>query len=338
MSNVPERDLTTFKRIMSDMILKNGKTENTYSFYKFRKTKEYTKEEVERIINGGSLEAQQLLSRNFFLKDGLYKRILIYYATLLQYAGILIPNPIAGNVLSTPHIKKRYDSALDYVEKMCLPELLTRISLRVLIDGCYYGLLKEASKTDFIIIDLPADYCRSYYTDLHVKDIIEFNVNYFNSINDEDTRKKVLAVYPKVVADHYRRFKKNQVKTSWVRIPSDIGFCFPLFDGRPPFLDLIVAVMDYDQAKDINREKDLEEIRKILVQKIPHLTDGTLLFEPPEAEVMHEGAVGMMSGNKNISVLTTYADVDAVVSKTSSEATTNTLEKNLQNNPQKSLF
>ena len=89
--------------------------------------------------------------------------------------------------------------------------------------------------------------------------------------------------------------------------------------------------MDYDQAKDINREKDLEEIRKILVQKIPHLTDGTLLFEPPEAEVMHEGAVGMMSGNKNISVLTTYADVDAVVSKTSSEATTNTLEKNLQN-------
>ena len=38
-----------------------------------------------------------------------------------------------------------------------------------------------------------------------------------------------------------------------------------------------------------------------------------------------------MKGNKNISVLTTYADVDAVVSKTSSEATTNALEKNLQN-------
>jgi hypothetical protein len=46
---------------------------------------------------------------------------------------------------------------------------------------------------------------------------------------------------------------------------------------------------------------------------------------------MHDGAVGMMKGNKNISVLTTYADVDAVVSKTSSEAVTNTLEKALQN-------
>jgi len=56
-----------------------------------------------------------------------------------------------------------------------------------------------------------------------------------------------------------------------------------------------------------------------------------LLFEPQEAEVMHSGAVEMMKGNKNISVLTTYADVDAIVSKASSEATTNSLEKSLQN-------
>lgn len=89
--------------------------------------------------------------------------------------------------------------------------------------------------------------------------------------------------------------------------------------------------MDYDEAVDINRERDLEEIRKIIVQKIPHLQDGALLFEPNEAQVMHDGAVGMMRGNKNISVLTTYADVDSVVSNTSSEASTNALEKSLQN-------
>ena len=61
------------------------------------------------------------------------------------------------------------------------------------------------------------------------------------------------------------------------------------------------------------------------------MSDGTLLFEPEEALEMHTGAVGMMKGNKNLSVLTTYADVDAIVSKTTSDAVSNNIEKMLQN-------
>ena len=59
-----------------------------------------------------------------------------------------------------------------------------------------------------------------------------------------------------------------------------------------------------------------EEIRKIIVQKIPHLSDGRLLFEPDEDLEIHTGTVGMLKGNKNVSVMTTYADVDAIASKT----------------------
>lgn len=327
-------EIALFKKALDGMVAKNDKAwnESVRYFYTGRKLKEYTKEEVEKIINCNSLEEQQKLSRNFFLKDGIYKRILIYYATLLKYAGILIPNPIAGNELSTPHVLKRYTQALDYLEKVFTPELFTKFSLRALVDGCYYGIIQEISKTDFVVLDLPAEYCRSNFKDLHGNDIIEFNVSYFNTITDEKNRKQALKIYPKVISDYYYRYTKGQVTSVWVKIPTDIGFCFPFTDdGRPLFLDLIPAVMDYDEAVDINRERDLEEIRKIIVQKIPHLQDGALLFEPDEALEMHAGAVGMMKGNKNISVLTTYADVDAVVSKTSSEASTNALEKSLQN-------
>ena len=331
---VKERDLTTFKKHYDEMVAKNSAAWNeSFNYYhSIRKVKDYTKEEAERIINSGSAIAQQRLSRNFFLKDGFYKRIIIYYATLLKYVGILIPNPAFGNELSTPYIFKRYNSALDYLEKMKLPQLLTNFSLRALIDGCYYGVVQEVSRSNFVLLDLPAEFCRSNFKDFHGNDILEFNVTYFNSIVDLDVRKQALKVYPKVIADHYRRYTKGQVKNPWVKIPSEIGFCFPFTDDcRPLFLEIIPATIDYDDAVDINKERDLEEIRKILVQKIPHLQDGTLLFEPPEAEVMHGGAVNMMKGNKNISVLTTYADVDAIVSKAASEATTNSLEKNLQN-------
>ena len=104
-----------------------------------------------------------------------------------------------------------------------------------------------------------------------------------------------------------------------------------LVDERPIFLNIISAELEYDDAKDLNRERDLEEIRKVLVQHIPHLTDGGLLFEPEEAVEMHKGAVDMMRKNENLSVLTTYADVDAIVSKSANDNSLNSVDKALAN-------
>jgi hypothetical protein len=42
---------------------------------------------------------------------------------------------------------------------------------------------------------------------------------------------------------------------------------------------------------------------------------------------MHEGAVGMMRGNPNVSVLTSYGDVSAITSKTSLDTVSSNLEK-----------
>jgi hypothetical protein len=140
-----------------------------------------------------------------------------------------------------------------------------------------------------------------------------------------------LEVYPKVIARHYKRWTTNKVKTSWVVIPSDIGVCFPLLDGRPLMLNVIPASIQYDKAVDTEQERALEEIRKIIVQKIPHLTDGGLLFEPEEAEEIHRGTVGMMKKNPNVSVLTTYADVDAIISRADADSASSTLESMQQN-------
>ena len=297
--------------------------------------KDYTVEEVEKIINSASLTEQQNLSRTYFYKDGFYKRIILHYATLLTYSGLLIPNPAIGKKLSTPHISKRYYSALEYVDKMNLAEIMTRMSIRVLIDGTYYGVIQTLTKDRFTLFDLPTQYCRSCYMDTNGEEVVEFNVAYFDSIFDADIRKETLSAYPKVISDYYRAYKNGKTKktkdVNWMKIPSDIGVCFTIFGNSPFFLDVIPAVIRYDKAIDRQEEAELEEIKKIIVQKIPHLTDGTLLFEPDEAEVIHNGTVGMMKGNKNVSVLTTYADVDSIVSKTTADNEASSLEKMLQN-------
>lgn len=328
-------DLSTFKRIEGLILQQQGRYYNDVLESNYRHNlKNYKPEEIEQILNGTSLASQQELSKNYFEKNGFYRQIILYYATLLTYSGLLIPNPKFGNQLSTQH-KKKYGAALEYLEDMNIPELLTKISLTTLVYGSYYGIIHTLDKDDgCIIIDLPIDYSRSRFKDVYGNNIVEFNVEYFNSISDESTRNEALKTYPKIISSYYRKYKDTKLKknmTPWVILSSDIGICFSFLSDRPLFLDIIPSTIQYDEAVDTERERELEEIRKIIVQKIPHLADGQLLFEPDEAVEMHEGAVHMMKGNKNLSILTTYADVDAIISKTTADNNSTSLEKMLQN-------
>lgn len=297
------------------------------------KFKEYSLEEVAEIIKCGSREQQRLLSQNYFYRDGLYRRIITYYATLLKYVGLVIPNSDKLKNLSNSSTIKKYNKAIDYVEAMKLPTLLTDISEKVLVNGIYFGIILSNDKNSFAVMDLPFSFCRTRAKDWLGNDIIEFNVSYFDTISDKDMKEYALKIYPKAVVSYYKKWKKGIIPNSdpWVIISTKISLCFYLFDFKPFFLTVIPACINYDDAVETDRERELEEIRKIIVQKIPHLTDGGLLFEPEEAKVIHQGTVGMMKGNKNVSVLTTYADVDAIVSRTTNENTNNTLEKTIQN-------
>ena len=328
-----KRDLTSFTTAISKMIAKNESSYNLtrYGRNRHERVKEYTLEEIKNIIDSGSVDAQIILSRNYFERGGFYWRLLMHYATLLKYTGLLIPNPSFGKNLSESYITKKYHSAVSFVDKANLPDLFTHIGTKVLRDGSYYGVIQEVTDKSISILDLPIFYCRSRFKDKEGNDIIEFNVTYFDTIHDGEYRKKALAAYPANVVNWYRRWKARKTKSPWCYISTSVGICMSLIDERPVFLNIIAAELEYEDAKDINKERDLEEIRKILIQHIPHLTDGGLLFEPEEAVEMHKGAVDMMKKNENLSVLTTYADVDAIVSKTANDNSLNSVDKALTN-------
>ena len=325
--------LDSFKKSQTAMIGTNDAAYGTRpGFQTSSRVKDYTEEEVKKIIESGALIEQQRLSRNYFNKDGYYRQLVLYYATLLKYTGLLIPNPTAGKNLSTTHIQKRYFQAMDYVDKMNLQTIFVEWAQKILVDGCYYGVISKVDKLHFAVLTLPAGYCQTRFKDIAGNDLIEFDVSYFNTINDEGNKKAALAAYPKFVSSAYDKWRKGKLLSKWVIIPADIGICFPMLDGRPYFLNIIPSTIKYDEAVQTEQEREKEEIRKILIQKIPHLNDGRLLFEPDEAEEMHRGAVGMVKNNKNTTVLTTYADVDSITSRGSTEnAGTNMLESMKQN-------
>ena len=52
-------------------------------------SQEYTLEDVKEIISGNSYTSQQTLSYYFYKRDGFYRRIVLYYATLLDRKSVV---------------------------------------------------------------------------------------------------------------------------------------------------------------------------------------------------------------------------------------------------------
>lgn len=325
--------LDSFKSARDRMVATNESAYEGFRFGSDRKyitrARDYSEEHIKSIIESGSVDAQRRLSRNYFIKDGFYKRIILHLSGLYNYSGLLIPSASNGTPLSTPAIQKKYYAALNYMDVMGIPEFMNLCAQKAFTDGAFFGILVDAGKNNFCVMELPGIYCTSRFKDIFGNDIIEFDLSYFDSLADETLRKEALEGFPKFIRKAYRA--KLRGGNRWVKIPAEDGVCFPFLDGRPPLLNIIPAALEYDKAVALERERDIEEIKKIIVQQIPHLSDGTLLFEPDEAEIIHQGTVNMMRNNPNVNVLTTYADVDAITSKTTSDAATNTLEKSVSN-------
>jgi hypothetical protein len=70
-------------------------------------------------------------------------------------------------------------------------------------------------------------------------------VSYFNTILKDKERKAALRTYPKEIANAYRKYNQGKTSDKWIFISPDISICFPLFDGTPPFLNVISAALAY---------------------------------------------------------------------------------------------
>jgi hypothetical protein len=324
-------ELANFSQSIKKMIATSDTAYSGRYFYERHRTPaSYTVEEAERITSSGTTDEKIKLSHDCFEQDSFYQRIVHYYATVLRYYGILIPQMAPGQKITQQKAAKNYNLALRYIEKMKLPTFLVRCATRVLVDGGYYGLLLD-DKDEFIVFDLPGRFCRTRFKDLKGNDILEFNLTFFNTIIDQDARKEILSNYPKEIRKAYYAYRDGKSSTPWYFVKESTGICFTFLENNIPlFVNTIPASMKYDDMIDTELRRNKEEIKKILVQKIPHNGE-TLLFEPEEAEEMHTGAVGMMKSNDTVSVLTTYCDVDVVTSKTTGENTETNVTKMLNN-------
>lgn len=198
-----------------------------------------------------------------------------------------------------------------------MKRLFGEIALKVVKNGCYYGFLIEQS-TACYIQELPVNYCRSRYK-LNGKPAVEFNIKFFDDMFSDSTyRVKILKMFPKEFQKAYIAYRNNTLpkdstsdERGWFLLDPAKTVKFNLSDSDAPlFISVIPAILDLDDAKDLDKQKSAQQLLKIIIQKMPIDKNGDLIFDVQEAQALHTNAVNMLGDAIGVDVLTTFADVD----------------------------
>lgn len=273
---------------------------------------DFTLDEIIEIICSGDVESCRELSRYFYRTNGEYKNNIDYLAHLPLYDGVIVPVYQEGQVSETQTIKAFY-AACDFIDKLDIKNTFARITTEWLKTGIYYGILRE-NDNQVTIQDLPLHYCRSRFKDFNNLNVLEFNLNYFNTIIDEAARQEAVNSFPLVVQRAYKKWISNTIKQkdAWVIITSlDGGICFNFGNNDNNLPLLLASIPDLKQLKDaVGREekRDENELYKLLIQQMPIDNNGELVFQLDEVADIHSSVAAMLQDLDTVDVLTTFGN------------------------------
>ena len=210
---------------------------------------------------------------------------------------------------SKAQILKAFYAALDFVDKLDVPNTFARISTEWIKTGVYNGILrKDGDKVS--IQDLPLEYCRTRFKDFNNLNILEFNLNYFNRISDETLRTEAVLSFPEIVQKAYKQWINHKLNDPWVMLPAadgGINFSF-ISDQTPLLIASIPKLKELDDAVKREEKRDENELYKLLIQQLPIDKEGELVFQLEEAAEMHASVAEMLQDSDTVDVLTTFGD------------------------------
>ena len=287
------------------------------------------KEFVLRAINQNDISTVKEISRFFYNTSGIYTRLCRYLAFLYRYdwyavayinGGDTYPIDTDKGDIAAKDANKILDNffrMLRYLDNFRAKYMFGEIALKVVRDGCYYGYIIH-NATGPTIQELPSEYCRSRYKkDNHP--VVEFNMRYFLDLyKDESYRMRVLKMFPEEFREGYKLYLKGKLQgdfsgdgAGWYLLDPDYAVKFSLNDSDMPVMAAVIpAIIDLYEAQELDRKKMAQKLLKIIIQKLPIDKNGDLIFDPDEAQQLHNNSVKMLTRAIGVDVLTTFADVN----------------------------
>ena len=275
------------------------------------------------------------ISNYFYNTNGIYSKVCDYFAYLYRYDWYITPEIKDESEKSFEKALIDFNNILGYLDNSHIKKVCGDIASEVVKNGAYYGYISP-SKDGLVLQQLPINYCRTRFN-IGDMPVIEFDMRFFDeNFRDVNYRMKILRMFPKEFQKGYVLYKQGKLEPDTEYYPlgrrdshlvntntqlnwrpgywytlepgSAVKFCFNNGD-QPLFIKAIPAILDLDAAQDLDRRKQMQQLLKIVIQKLPFDKNGDLIFDVDEARDIHNNAVDMLQHAIGVDVLTTFADV-----------------------------
>ena len=297
-----------------------------------------SKEFIIKALIENDVPMLRAISRYYYKTNGIYQKVVNYFATIYRYDWYMVPELISDNY-KEEKVVKEFQQTLNRFDATHIKKLCGEFALGAIRDGIYYGYIYEGDN-GFLVQELPWRWCRSRYKIAGVP-AIEFDMRFFDTkFPDVGYRMKVLDLFPPEFKKGYLLYKQGKLPVDEITIMSsdvgptalpaqkpdlkvkghwyllDPGCAFKIsitgMGGLPLFINAIPALIDLDTTQGIDRQRQLQKLLKILVQKLPIDKNGDLIFDVDEARDIHNNAVEMLKNAIGVDVLTTFADIQGI--------------------------
>lgn len=275
---------------------------------------------INEIISGKDINKKRMLSRYFFHNSGMYQRTLIHYSTLFYYQYCVIPNVSDGKRdITYKKYSDKYYKVINFLKNSEIPNVAIDTALNTLIDGCFFGVIQKRDNS-FYIQRLDPSYCKSDYNDQDNRPLVQFNLNYFYQFTTGEIRDNVLKAYPIEIQRAWRRLSKGRkadpdpllkMEPQWAFISPEKTICMTLYGEDPLFLPMIRSIEDVKQYRELDKEKEIQNLSSIFTQEVPYDNQKSrIILSEPEIGSLHEGVADMLSDNPYVDVVTTPTKTD----------------------------
>lgn len=304
----------------------------------------YSIKDIEEAISLNNLPLMREISEHFYLFNGIYARVIDYFAYMYRYDWYLATEIYNKEEYDEKQVVKNFNFLLKFLDNSQIKRLSGKIALEVIKAGAYYGYIVP-SKKGLVLQQLPVNYCRSLYQSNNMP-VVEFNMKYFDdAFKDISYRMKMLNMFPEEFKKGYLLYKQGKLpadnikywnrgykgigQSGWYALPIGSAVRFAMNENEHPlFIKAIPEVLDLKGSQNIDKQKQLQNLQKILIQQLPLDKNYDLVFDVEEARDIHENAREMLGDNIGVDVITTFAQIkSADISDGSMAQSTDVLER-----------